>query len=94
MSHHFAQFHKEKKRLLTDNINLRRDLKRSKKSKEKLKMKLKATELARKAGEEVIRGMVEMNPTAKMLFENELINSRRKQEAQTYTQEIKNSHLR
>ena len=48
MPHSFAQFNKEKKRLLTDNMNLRRELTRSKKSKEKLKMKLKSAESAKK----------------------------------------------
>lgn len=85
----FSRLWQGKRKLLNENMHLRRELKRSKKSKQKLKNELKAAKSAKKAAQEIIDGMAAMNPTAKMLFQNEVVNGQRLPAARTYKQEVK-----
>lgn len=70
-------------------MHLRQELKRSKNSEQKLKNELKTAKSAKKAAQEIIGGMAAMNPTGKMLFQNEIVYGQRLPAARTYKQEVK-----
>jgi hypothetical protein len=80
----------EKEKLKYDILKLKKQLHRSKISKKKLKEKLRAVESLKIAAQNIVQGMEDMNPLAKMLFKNELFNGVKKPKSRTYTEDIKN----